>query len=89
MLPFNLVTDLPFPLLHAHRDVPECFTGVHKHNKAADMNVFLCLCISTWSRRAHILQKQKVIERRPATNGVRPSHLALTLPLGQCHNNCP
>lgn len=27
------------------------------------------------SSRAHILQKQKVVERRPATNGVRPSHL--------------
>lgn len=81
MQPFNLVADLPFP----RPQTPESSMGAHKHNRAVDMMCGLLCCTNTQS---HILLKQKVTERHPAMNGMRPSHLALTLPLGQCHNNC-
>lgn len=46
-----------------------------------------CVRAVSWKNMS-LRNAAQVTERHPATNGVRSSHLALALALGQRHNNC-
>lgn len=87
MLPFNLNPDLSL-CVPCHTST---HTHTHRHTRVLEGgSVCLRVCVLACSLMKCISSRNRsrVIRSHHATNGVRPSHLPVTLALGQCHNNC-